>query len=769
MEIGPGIFFARTLDEKFFKENGYETTGTDTAEDDSSVDQGLGWLSGCHAGSNAVRRLFAKVSIEEGKMKKGIVHAATAALMLFPMVSLAGETEGSNLKTLDEVVVTATKVSETRKEVPNNVILYDEYDIADLPVESVGDLLANDPGVDWRTQGDSGGAAETIHIRGMSGEATQVFINGVNINSPSLGLADAGRYSLNNIAKVEVVKGSGSLLYGSGAMGGTVSIFTKRPSRDAVDFRVSGGGGTNQSYHVGIENGLFFTDSSGYYLTANYDETDGFRSNSDLDHKDVSLNLILDKGPKLDLSLYGQFLDREFGRPGVKPPDGTETFVIGDVAVYDRESASLLDRGKDEDSLLVLTAKSRPNDMLDITLLGNISSLESYNYMRYVNSFSMTLPGQKSWTTNTVYEVEGDVDIMFSDMGDLLLGAEYIRYDWENKSVSLDTTGASLEESRQTIEEDLHSTGIYGELHYQVFTPLKVLAGLRYEDNSGFGTETLPRLGLVASPKQNMVVKVSSGKHFNAPTPNDLYWPDDGFARGNPDLKPETGWHSDITWEQSVKDDRLFFTLSYFHWTIDDKIQWEPDSEGVYMPTNLRSYTGDGLEFGSRLKLKDNLVVGLGYTYIDAEEESRSYTVMDYGWPPDFPANFEYDWVKRRAAYTPHHLFKGTLTYFTDFGLTVSAVARYTGDRVTYRTETDGFYPNTKTVEYDMDSYWTFDMKLVQQIKDHLFVTLEGTNLLDEEYDTYLDSFTDYNTSETSVQGYPGAGRFILGKLEYRY
>jgi len=187
------------------------------------------------------------------------------------------------------------------------------------------------------------------------------------------------------------------------------------------------------------------------------------------------------------------------------------------------------------------------------------------------------------------------------------------------------------------------------------------------------------------------------------------------------------------------------------------------------MPTNLRSYTGDGLEFGSRLKLKDNLVVGLGYTYIDAEEESRSYTVMDYGWPPDFPANFEYDWVKRRAAYTPHHLFKGTLTYFTDFGLTVSAVARYTGDRVTYRTETDGFYPNTRTVEYDMDSYWTFDLKLVQQVKDHLFITLEGTNLLDEEYDTYLDSFTDYNTSETSVQGYPGAGRFILGKLEYRY
>jgi outer membrane receptor protein involved in Fe transport len=68
-----------------------------------------------------------------------------------------------------------------------------------------------------------------------------------------------------------------------------------------------------------------------------------------------------------------------------------------------------------------------------------------------------------------------------------------------------------------------------------------------------------------------------------------------------------------------------------------------------------------------------------------------------------------------------------------------------------------------------MDSYWTFDMKLVQQIKDHVFITLLGTNLFDEEYDTYLDSFTDYNTYATTVEGYPGAGRSVFVKLAYAY
>ena len=704
-------------------------------------------------------------------MKKKFLYSAVAVLIIFPAITTAEEVEEQKIKTLDEVVVTATKTEETRKDVPNSVILYDQYDIKDDPAMSIGELMANDSGIDWRTQGDSGGAAQTLHIRGMSGNATQVFINGVNINSPSLGLAEVGRLPLNNIANIEVVKGSGSLLYGTGAMGGTVSIFTKRPTRDIVNLVLEGGVGTQQTYHLGFENGLFFNNTMGYYLTANYDETDGFRSNSDLDHKDISLNLVVDEGKKFNLSLYGQFINREFGRPGVKPPQGTATYSVDSVDVYNSESASLLDRGGDEDGFLVFTLKSEGNDMVDVTVLGNISSTENYNYLRYVNSFSdpVSLPGAESWTTNTVYEIEGDVDIAFSDKGDLLLGAEHIRYDWENRGVDLDSTGDRIENSWNTIDEDLHSSGIYGELQYQLLSPLKILAGLRYEYNSEFGNETLPRFGIVTLPHENTVLKLSTGKHFRAPTPNDLFWPDDGFSRGNPDLLPETGWHSDITWEQSLKDDRFFFSASYFHWTIDDKIQWEPDSNGVFSPVNLRSFTGDGIEAGAKVRILANLLFGLDYTYIDAEEESRAYTVMDYGWPPDFPPNFQFDWVERRAAYTPQHLVKGVLTYFTDFGLTVSAVARYTGDRVTYRTETDGFYPNTKTVEYTLDSYWTFDMKLVQEINDHLYITLLGTNLFDEEYETFLDSFTDYNTFTTTVEGYPGAGRAIFGKLEYRY
>ena len=701
-------------------------------------------------------------------MRKLQIYTLVFALAL-PVAGFAEEAGEQTITILDEVVVTATKIEEKRKDIPNGVVLYDEFDIKDMPSIGVGDLLANDLGLDWRTQGDFGGAAQTIHIRGMSSNATQVFINGVSINSPSLGLADVSRISVNSIANIEVVKGSGSLLYGSGAMGGTINIFTKRPDRDVTDLRVEGSYGNNQTYHLGFENGMYFTKDMGYFLAANYDSTDGFRSNSDLDHKDVSLNLVLDKGEALNLSLYGQYLDRDFGRPGVKPPSGTESFYIDGVKVYDDDAASLKDKGEDEDGLLVLTLRSKPSDMLNITLMGDVLSQENYNYMRYVNSFDSTLPGIKTWTTNTVYEIEGDVDITASDKAMLVIGAEYKYYDWKNKNVDLDTNGTPIDETRKTIDENLHSTGLYGEAHYRFLENFKGIAGIRHEDHSEFGSEYLPRFGLVAEPWQNTVLKASSGKHFRAPTPNDLFWPEDVYTRGNPDLKPETGWHSDVTLEQSLLQDRIFLTISYFHWDIDDKIQWEPDSEGIYTPMNLRSFEADGLEAGINIKILDNLLLGLDYTYIDADEESRAFTVMDYGFPPDFPPNFEFDWVNRKAAYTPRHLFKGRLVYFTDFGLTVSAVARYTDDRVTYRTETDTSYPNTKTVKYELDSYWTVDMQAEQPIGEHFYVTLTGTNIFDEEYDTFLDSFTDFNTFTTTVEGFPGAGRSVFLKVKYEY
>ncbi|MBN2284016.1 MAG: TonB-dependent receptor [Deltaproteobacteria bacterium] len=699
-------------------------------------------------------------------MKRAVKWVVPMLILFLTIVPAPAQTRDEPAVILDEIVVTATKTTEVRKDVPNAVIIVDDLDIAEFPGNSLGTVLANDPGIDLRTYGDYGGAGEEIHIRGMSGNASQVYVNGISVNSPSLGLADVSRIPLNSVERIEVVKGSGSLLYGSGAMGGTVNITTKGPRRDRMDLKAEAGYGTENTCRLSVEQGMFVTDSFGYYLTVSRHETDGFRDNSDLEHNDVSLKLVYDGGDMLAVSLYGDYVDREYGSPGVKPPEGTQAFSVNGVRVYNDEAASLLDHAGDEDGNLGMQIVSSPLEWMEITLRGSFSSLESYNYSRYYDSWAGDLPGTESRVANDVSDGEALLELTPVGGFSLLTGVEYRDIEWESRTDTLDGQGGKLSEVKENA--DVYTRGVFSEMQYRPCSWFKLLAGARHEQHSVFGYAVVPRYGLVFNPLEHTVLKASYGGHFNAPTPNDLFWPDDGYTKGNPELKPETGWHTDVTIEQALFDDRLFVTLTYFGWKIDDKIQWGPDSAGVWTPQNLRKYTAKGQEVGVKLGPFSNMTVALNYTHTDAVEENRDYTRQDYGWPPLLPADFRYTWVERRAALTPEHLFKGTLTWWTDFGTTVTVVARFVGDRLWYRTETDGTYPDTKTVEYELDAYWTADCRIQQRLNDHWLLSLQGNNIFNKGYDTYYGIFYD-STGAGTVCGFPGAGRSVYASLTYDF
>jgi iron complex outermembrane receptor protein len=661
--------------------------------------------------------------------------------------------------TMEEVVVTATKISEKRKDIPNAVIIIGKKDIQASGAKSVGELLANEPGIDWQTYGNYGGASQEIHIRGMRGNATQVLVNGINVGSPSLGVADVGKISIDNIERIEIIKGSGSVLYGSGAMAGTVNIITKDPKRDKMDLKIGAGYGSQNTYRVAAENGMFVAGDFGYYLTTGRTETDGFRDNSYLRQNDVSLKLVLDKRDTMNISLYGDYIDRNYGAPGVKPPAGTQDYYIGCEKFYNSEAATLLDHSGDKDGHIVLEAKGKPSKWFSYDIKGHYTNMENYNYARY--AFDGT--GAENWVTNQVLGTDGHVVIDPFEGAKLLLGGEYKDFNWSNQSYSLDAFGSS-NGSESTIKAHVFTQGVFTEVEYRPSQYGKVLAGVRHENHSAFGSENLPLFGIVINPFETTALKISHGKHFLAPTLNDLYWPADPYTKGNADLKPEIGWHTDVTVEQSLLKDKLFMTISYFHWNVDDKIQWEPDSQGVWSPINLAGYKADGIEAGIKIGPFYDLSLALNYTYTNAEEENRAYTRQDYGLPPDF----QYSMVKRRATMTPENQFKGDLTYKSNFGLTATATVRYVSDRLVYNTESTT-YPDTKTVIYTLGSYWTADLKIEQRLYKHWILSLSGNNLFDQEYDTHLQSFTDQTTFRSTMSGYPGAGRSFFGGVSYEF
>lgn len=649
---------------------------------------------------------------------------------------------------LDEVVVTATKTAQKRKDVANTVIIKDALDLENAPARGIGELLANEPGLDWRTYGSYGGAAQEIHIRGMGGNATQVFLNGINLNSPSLGSADVGRLPTNSIEKIEVVKGAGSLLYGTGAMGGTVHLLSKNPQRDQLVLKGKGGYGTEDTYELSAEHGMFVTDNLGYYLTATKRETDSFRDNGNLNHNDLSMKLLFDIPEQMQVSLFSTYIDRDYGVPGVKPPAGTPTHIVNGTALYNDDAASLVNKGEDEDWHNVLEFTAAPWDTLNLTIRAEYSDMESYDLIRYNHDGT----GQETWITNTTTGIESFAEWHPFEQVTLLVGGQYRDYNSENEQGDLNAFGAPVAGSHSKEESGVYTRAGYAEAQYRPNKYVKMLAGMRHEDHSISGSEAIPRFGLIINPSEKTAVKFSHGKHFRAPTINDLFWPDDGFTKGNTDLIAETGWHSDATVEQSMWQDKVMATLTYFQANIDDKIAWAEDPAdpniinwgGYWKPSNVNKFESQGVEASLIVTPVDPLRIALSYTYLNAEEEKVSGA-----------------W--RQATNTPKNTFKADLGYFFSFGLYANVVVRYLDERPSaYASDAD------TVAEHVLDPYWTTDIKISQNIGEHWLLSLTATNLFDKGYDTNSGDFYGA-TSSTPNCGYPGAERSFFGSVTYEF
>ena len=653
---------------------------------------------------------------------------------------LAEEQPGSFVG--EEMVVTATKTENKRKDISNSIIVLDSVVINASSAQSVGELLANRIGIDMRTYGNYGGAMQEIQIRGMNADGTRVFVNGVNVNSLSLGSADVAKIPLANIEKIELVKGAGSMLYGSGASGGVINIFTKNPDKRKMSLAVTSEGGTQGTYGISLAQGMPITDNLAYSLMLGKNGTDGFRRNSDLQGKDASLNLTYQKSDKLKITLYGDYTDREYGMPGVKPPAGTAGYFVGGQEYYNDESASLLNRHEDRDRHLVLHVNGKVSEKVLYSFQTDYSHSVSYNY-------DLTVSSLKTWVTNQVRGFEGNTTFKPFAGAEILLGGEYKQYDNENRQVGMNSAGDELPATVNDYLHDLYSSAVYAEAQYRPLPLIKFQSGVRQEENSMFGAKNVYRYGIVINPAEKTAIKFNRGSHFKAPTMNDLFWPDDGYTKGNTLLSPETGWHADLTLEQELGS-KVFLTAGYFNWNVKNKIAWaedpgQPATSGYYwVPTNLDSYKADGMEFGATIGPFSNVSLSLDYNLLYAVEEKAGT-------------------ASRQSMYTPREQFKGQLAYSEKSGLTVSPSLTYVSRRPYYAGS------NTTSVPTQfIPSFWRLDMKISKQMDDHFCLSLYSNNLLDRSYVTRWATFYDASFAST-LSPYPAAGRSFLFSVTYKY
>ena len=319
--------------------------------------------------------------------------------------------------------------------------------------------------------------------------------------------------------------------------------------------------------------------------------------------------------------------------------------------------------------------------------------------------------------------------------------------------MTFDAFGLVDPNSRSVVESSVYSHGVYAELQFRPMSYFKVQTGVRYEEHSTAGSEAIPRLGIIVNPYDELAIKMSTGKHFRAPTINDLFWPDTGYVKGNPNLVAETGWHSDVTVEQLFWQKKAMASISYFKTDIDDKIDWAEDPNdpniinwgGYWKPTNVNKFESHGVEVAIQASPLEALEVNLSYTWLDAEEEQSPGA-----------------W--RQATNTAENTFKTEASYFFAFGLTAALTVRYVDERPSAYASDSAVEP-----EHSLDSYWTTDLKLSQVLGDHWLLAVTATNLFDKGYATNSADFYDDAYPAVPNCEYPGAEQSFFGTVTYEF
>jgi outer membrane cobalamin receptor len=264
------------------------------------------------------------------------------------------------------------------------------------------------------------------------------------------------------------------------------------------------------------------------------------------------------------------------------------------------------------------------------------------------------------------------------------------------------------------------------------FKELSLTPAVRYDYPSDFSAEVSPKLSLAL--KHSGAIRIDLKTHitrsYRAPTFNDLYWPKDSYAEGNPNLKPEMGFNYDIgigfgTTQNNIGEVSL--NVNYFVNKLDNLILWSPGSDGLWRPNNISKTLAQGMETVFRLKpFGEILEIGTDYTFIVALDKSENATTRD-----------------KDLIYRPRNKIDITAT-IRYAGIEIAGVNHYVGKR----------YINAANTVW-LESYNVVDASLSYSFKVfevNWSAKLEGTNLTDLDY--------------TITEGSPVPGRayrFTLG------
>ncbi len=630
-------------------------------------------------------------------MNRVFRHSVSLAVLAASSPALAEEAAHAVASEGDSIIVTATRAPLTLDEIPASIAVLDKDAIDRAQDIGVTELLLRTPGISISRNGGYG-TATSLRIRGAESEHTVAVIDGVKLNDPS---STGGGFNFTNllvgdIARIEVLRGPQSILWGSQAIGGVVNIVTASPekaleasfdieagSRQTISARAAVGGKTGPlSWRIGGQR--FTTDGISSHAKAfGGIERDGYRNHNVsgraelalTDHVSVEVRgtyasgRVQFDGFNADSADYG--LNKEFvGYAGVN-------FDLADGRFRNRIAYGHTDTNRDNFN----PTRARPR--------------------------SFEADGR-----NRRWEYQGSFAV--SDRISAIFGVENERSDFRSRSpaASLSTPLPAFARGEAEL------TSAYGQLSVEPLDGLTLNGGVRYDDHDRYGGQTLFAAGGVWRLPTGTVLRASYGEGFKAPSLYQLF-----SEYGNVALDPEAaeGWEAGV--EQHLFASKLVIGASWFDRTTTNQIIYNSCSGTTTNPmcfvpgdpatrrfgyySNVARSKAHGVEAAAALTL-GALVLDGNYSWIVAED--RSVGTANFG-----------KWLPRR----PRQTANASISYAFDFGLGLGAALRWSGKS----------FDNASNATR-LDDYTLVDLRAEFALSDAVKLFARAENVFDEQYMT---------------------------------
>ncbi len=591
---------------------------------------------------------------------------------------------------LDAVVVTGTRTPKFLKDSPIQTRVITAKDIARLDATNIQDLLQQElPGVEF-----SYAMNQQTHLNfsGFGGQGVLFLVDGERLAGETMDDVDFTRLTMDNVERIEIVKGAASALYGSNATGGVVNIITKR-NRQPWTLNINARYARHNEQRYGLSFGLNSKHWNNM-LTANHNRTDNYNVHSGDDpmtrviatvYGDKTLNLKdqLTWKPTDNFSLTGRagYFFRETARSADKP-ERYRDFTGGLKMNWDITA---------DDALQL----SYAFDQYDKSAYQRIARLDIRDYSNVQNTFRLLY--------NHTFG-RGDV---------LTFGSDFMHDYLYNTKLDGNT-------------RKQNSFDAFAQYDWRISDHWEMVGALRYDHFSdGNISRITPKLNVCYKPLRNLTLRAGYGMGFRAPSLKEKYYnfnmSNIWIVEGNPDLKSETSHNFNVSAEYTKG--HYNFTASVYYNKVKNKLStsapyYKPklDDMPYLQYINLDDYSVCGGEIGAQARWNNGFSARITYAYTKEQlaKDKKGNTINNQYIPAREHA------VNARVEYD-HQFTKS-------YGLNVGLNGRFLSgvDNVEYKSY-DDISQGTLTVSYPAYTIWK--LSLVQRFGKAVKLTTAIDNL----------------------------------------